>query len=167
MDQTGPRSESEHDHPADHDGASARWVWRDKPLERQPTEPTQPPPASEFRRQPDFTPKAVGTWAAENKGSRVPYQAYQQNQHSGNSCSMVTHACAMMVSDSGHVCGTKHPGASIGGTISQPSKMAGIMATNADEAQLLVRIAAGNQQLSRDNRLQKPATGAARQLESA
>ena len=36
-------------------------------------------------------------------------QAYQQNQCAGNSCSVGAHVCAMVVRDSGHVCGTKHP----------------------------------------------------------
>ena len=45
------------------------WVWHDKPGERQPTPPTQPPPATKLHRQPDFTPKAVGTWATETKGA--------------------------------------------------------------------------------------------------
>ena len=88
------------------------WVWHDKPGEKQagiPTPPAQPPPASMFRSQPVFIPKAVGTWAAEMKGGRVLCQAYQQNQCAGNSCSMGAHVCAMVVRDSGHVCGMKHP----------------------------------------------------------
>ncbi len=85
------------------------WVWREKPGERQPTPPLQPPPATMFHRQPDFTPRAVGTWATENKGGKLLCQAYQQNQCAGNSCPMGAHVCAMVVRDSGHVCGMKHP----------------------------------------------------------
>ena len=36
-------------------------------------------------------------------------QAYLQNQCAGNSCSVRAHVCAMVVRDSGHVFGTKHP----------------------------------------------------------
>ena len=36
-------------------------------------------------------------------------QAYLQNQCTGNSCSVKAHVCAMVVRDSGHVFGTKHP----------------------------------------------------------
>ena len=85
------------------------WVWHEKPGERQPTPPLQPPPATKFHRQPDFTPRAVGTWATENKGGKLLCQAYQQNQCAGNSCPMGAHVCAMVVRDSGHVCGMKHP----------------------------------------------------------
>ncbi len=84
-------------------------VQHDKSWERQPARSTQPPPASKFRRQPDFTPKAVGTWAAENKGSRVLCQAYQQNRCAGNSGAMVAHVWAMVVRDSGHICAMKPP----------------------------------------------------------
>ena len=85
------------------------WDWRDKPGKSQPTEPTQPPPASELRHQPDVAPNAVGTWTTENRGGRALCQAYQQNQCAGNSCSMEAHVCAMGVRNSGHACGTKHP----------------------------------------------------------
>ena len=85
------------------------WVWHDKPGERQPTMPTQPPPGTQFHHQPDFTPRTVGTWAAENRGGRILCQAYQKNQCAGDSCSMGAHVCAMVVRDSGHVCGLKHP----------------------------------------------------------
>ena len=79
------------------------WLWHEKPEERQPTTAAQPPPATKFHRQPDFTPRAVGTWAAENRGGRMLCQAYQQNQCAGNSCSVGAHVCAMVVRDSGHV----------------------------------------------------------------
>ena len=100
------------------------WVWHDKPGEKQPREPWQPPPSTKFRRQSDFTPKAVGTWATENKGGRILCQTYQQNQCASNGCSMGAHVCAMVVRDSGHVCGVKHPACSTGGTRRQPIKMA-------------------------------------------
>ena len=85
------------------------WAWHDKSGEGQPTEPTQPPPASRFRGQPDFAPNAMGTWTAKNKGGRALCQAYQQNQCASNSCSMGAHGCAMVARESGHVCGTEHP----------------------------------------------------------
>ena len=50
---------------------SHSWAWHDKPEERQPAEPTQPPPASKLRSQPDFTPKAVGAWKAESRRQGV------------------------------------------------------------------------------------------------
>ena len=85
------------------------WVWHDKPGEKQPREPWQPAPSTKFRRQSDFTPKAVGTWATENKGGRILCQAYQQNQCANNSYSMGDHVCTMVVRDLGHVCGMDHP----------------------------------------------------------
>ena len=54
------------------------WGWHDKPGEKQPREPCQPPPSTKFRQQPDLTPKTVGTWATENKKGRILCQAYQQ-----------------------------------------------------------------------------------------
>ena len=39
------------------------WVWHEKPRERQPATPSQPPPATRAHRQADFTPRAVGTGA--------------------------------------------------------------------------------------------------------
>ena len=85
------------------------WLWHEEPGERQPTTAAQPPPATKFHRQPDFTPRAVGTWTAESRGGRMLCQVYQQNQCAGNSCSVGAHVCAMVVRDNGHVCGTKHP----------------------------------------------------------
>ena len=85
------------------------WVWHDKPGERQPTTSTQSLPGKQFQHQPNFTPRAVGTWATENRGGRILCQAYQKNQCAGDSCSMGAHVCAMVVRDSGHVCGLKHP----------------------------------------------------------
>ena len=55
-------------------------VQHDKPWERQPARSTQPPPTSKVRGQPEFTPEAVGTWAAENKEGRVLCQANQAKQ---------------------------------------------------------------------------------------
>jgi len=85
------------------------WVWHEEPGERQPTTAAQPPPATKFHCQPDLTPRVFGTWAAENRGGRMLCQAYQQIQCAGNSCSVGAHVCAMVVRDSGHVFGTKHP----------------------------------------------------------
>ena len=85
------------------------WAWQEKPRERQPTTASQPSPATNFHRQPDFTPRAVDTWATGKRGGRMLCQACQQNQCAGNSCSMGAPVCAMVVRDSGHVCDTKHP----------------------------------------------------------
>ena len=71
--------------------------------------PPQQPLATMSHRQADFTPRAVGTWATENKEGRMLGQAYQQNQCAGSSCSMGAHGCTMMVHDRGHVCSMKHP----------------------------------------------------------
>ena len=57
------------------------WVWHEKPRERQPTAASQPPPATEFHLQPDFTPRAVDTWATEIRRGRMLCQTYQQNQY--------------------------------------------------------------------------------------
>ena len=67
------------------------WVWHEEPEGRQPTTPSQQPLATKSHRQADFTPRAVGTGATENRGGRVLGQAYQQNQCAGNSCSMEAH----------------------------------------------------------------------------
>ena len=85
------------------------WVWHDKPGEKQPRESFQPPPSTKFHRQSDFTPKAVGAWAAGNKGGRILCRAYQQNQCAGNCCSMRAHVWALVGRDSGHVRGMEHP----------------------------------------------------------
>ena len=113
-------------------GRAHAWLWHEEPGERQPTTAAQPPPATKFHRQPDFTPRAVGTWAAENRGGRMLCQAYLQNQCAGNSCSVRAHVCAMVVRDSGHVFGTDIQHASIGGTSRQPSKRAGGTARKTD-----------------------------------
>ena len=57
------------------------WVWHEKPRERQPTAASQPPPATEFHLQPDFTPRAVDTWATEIRRGRMLCRTYQQNQY--------------------------------------------------------------------------------------
>ena len=85
------------------------WVWHEKPGERQPATPMQPQQATKIHHQPDRTPRAVNTWAAENKGGRPICQAHQQNQCAGNPHSMGAHVCAMVARDSGHGCGMEHP----------------------------------------------------------
>ena len=85
------------------------WVWHEDPRDRQPTTPSQPPPATKPHRQADFTPGAVNTGATEDRESRVLGQAYQQNQCAGNPCSIGTHGCATMYHGSGHGCNTRHP----------------------------------------------------------
>ena len=47
------------------------WVWHEKPRERQPATPSQPPPATESQRQAEFTPRAVGTWATGDEEGRM------------------------------------------------------------------------------------------------
>ena len=85
------------------------WVWHVEPMERQPTTASQPAPATNFHRQPDFTPRTVDTWATGKRGGRTLCQACQRNQCAGNSCAMGAPVCAMVVRNSGHVCDTKHP----------------------------------------------------------
>ena len=85
------------------------WIGHEKPRERQPTAPSQPPPATRTHRQADFTPRAVGTGATKNRDGRVLGHSYQQNQCAGDSRSIGTHGCTTMCHDSGHVCNIWHP----------------------------------------------------------
>ena len=85
------------------------WVGHDKPEEKQPIEPCQPPPPTKSRRQSAFTTKAMGTWASENKGGRILGQTHQQSQGASYNCPMSVHVCALVTRGSGHACGTKHP----------------------------------------------------------
>ena len=82
-------------------------------------------------------------------------QAYQQNQCAGNSCSVGAHVCAMVVRDSGHVCGTKHPACKHRWDKKATEQRAGGSAreTDADGAQLLAWMTTVNQQLNK-SRLQ-------------
>ena len=47
------------------------WVWHEKPGEKQPTTPPQPPPATKPHSQADFTPRAVGTWAQRQEAENL------------------------------------------------------------------------------------------------
>ena len=127
------------------------WVWRDNLGERQPTEPTQPP-ASESLRRPDFTPEAIGTWAAKQKASTVLCQAYQHNQCADNPCSMGAPTLVLRASD--HICCLKYPACMCSWYIKQAKQ-------DCWRAEQLAWLAAGSattaviQQLGRSNGLQQ------------
>ena len=67
---------------------------------------TQPTTASESLRQPDFTPEAIGTWAAKQKASTVLCHAYQHNP-CADSCAM--RALNIVLHDSGRMCCLRYP----------------------------------------------------------
>ena len=68
---------------------------------------TQPTTASESLRQPDFTPEAIGTWAAKQKAGTVLCQAYQHNQCADNPCSMRAPTIVLRAND--HICCLRYP----------------------------------------------------------
>ena len=72
------------------------WVWHDKSLEMQSTEPTQPATASGAPRHSDVTPKEIGTWATEQMDSTTLCQAYQRKQCADSHCPRGAHACAVV-----------------------------------------------------------------------
>ena len=85
------------------------WIWHDEAVETQPTEPTQPAAASGEPHHSDFTPKEIGTWAAEQMDSTTLCQAYQRKQCANSHCPREAHACTVVLRASGFTCGLKHP----------------------------------------------------------
>ena len=98
------------------------WLWHEKPGEKQPTTAAQPPPATKFHRQPDFTPRAVGTWAAENIGGRMLCQTYQQNQCAGTPALWEPMFVPWWLVITATFAAQSIQPASIGGTRRQPSR---------------------------------------------
>ena len=78
------------------------WVWHEKP-----TTAAQPPPATKFQRQPDFTPRAVGAWAQRLEEAEC--SAKLTSRISVQATPALRPYLCHGDRDSGHDCGTKQP----------------------------------------------------------
>ena len=95
------------------------WVWHEKPGDssrseglrrRVLPEPAGSPPSrpSKRRETPSVRDEIVGTWATHLRNGKSLCAKYQSDKCSAAKCTDGEHLCAMIVRNSGHVCGLRH-----------------------------------------------------------
>ena len=91
------------------------WVWHEKagaaraePSHR-PTPPPRPPTQTDRRRAETQSDSIIGTWASTLRGGKPLCAKYQKGHCQDRNCSQGEHICAVVIRNSGHVCGLKHP----------------------------------------------------------